>query len=73
MSHDTSCCAETLLTLVMVSHKTDDILQSIAVKLKFIKDIEILHRHQAGAGRRMGEERGDLQQGPALDSHRDHG
>ena len=57
----------------MVSHQTDDILQSIAVKLKFIKDIEILHRHQAGAGRRMGEERGDIQQGPALDSHRDHG
>lgn len=79
MSRDVSCWAETLLTPVMVSvrHQTDNILHSAApvtLRLQFKQNIvRTLDRLQAGAGRRMGEERGDLQQSPALDSHRDHG
>ena len=76
MSLDVSCRTETLLTPVMVRHQTDNILHSneTAVSLQFKQNIvRTFSRLQAGAGRRMGEERGDLQQSPALDSHRDHG
>ena len=78
MSRDVSCWAETLLTvMVSVRHQTDKILHSAAaviLSLQFKQNIvRTLDRLQAGAGCRMGEERGDLQQSPALDSHRDHG